>query len=211
MHDDDMEKNMFKDRTFQWWNPFAWADAVLQVLGAILHKIFAFFGMLSPPRTDGHENIQVADVEAAEKEAREALAAVDEIEAEMSPAQVVHAYCSATEDSRKTMDLSKLSVEQQDWLMRLSDAELVMLGVSGEAACGWSVEARKLIVSRSKLRPAELETAPGILAIPEPMAEDEKREALMEFLKDRHGELYLASGAANPDPKFVPRSDATLH
>jgi nucleotide-binding universal stress UspA family protein len=200
-----------KDKTFQWWNPLAWVDAILQVIGAIFRSICEFLGLLSPPPTDRHENIQVADVDAAEKDAREAQTAVDEIVADMTPAQIVHAYCRATEEVRKTMDLAKLSIDQQDWLMRLSDADLVMLGESGEAACGRSVMARKVMVSRSKLRIPEMETAPQVLATPEPMSEDEKREFMLELMKDRHSELFLASGAANTNPKFVPRSGATLH
>jgi hypothetical protein len=72
------------------------------------------------------------------------------------------------------------------------------------------------MVNRAKLRPAEMETAPKILKIPgaepivEEMSEDEKREYLRDFFADRHGELVLASGAANPDPKFTPRG-ATVH
>ncbi len=206
---------MFKDK-FQWWNPFSWLEAVMQTIGGILHRIFAFFGMMSPPSTGGHENVQVADVEDAEKVAREAQEAIDVIVADMSPAQVVHAYCTASEDARKAIDLTKLSVKQQDWLLRLSDADLAMLGRSGEAACGRSVEARKLILNRQRLRPAETDAAPQVLEIPgaEPIAddmtEDEKRERLREFFADRHSELFLAAGIPNLDPKFTPRG-ATVH
>jgi hypothetical protein len=200
---------MNKTKQIQWWNPFAW-------LGAVLRSIFAFFGMMSTPSTGGHENLQVADVEDAEKVAREAQEAIDVILTDMSPAQVVHAYCTAPEDARKAIDLTKLSVDQQDWLLRLSDADLAMLGRSGEAACGRSVEARKLMLNRQRLRPSETEAAPQVLKIPgaEPivdlMTEDQKREQVREFFADRHGELFLAPGIPNLDPKFTPRS-ATVH
>lgn len=206
---------MFMNK-FQWWNPFSWLEAFMQTIGGILHRIFAFLGMMSPPSTGGHENVQVADVEDAEKVAREAQEAIDEILADMTPAQIVHAYCTASEDARKAIDLTKLSVDQQDWLLRLSDADLVMLGKSGEAACGRSVEARKLMFNRQKLRPAETEAAARVLKIPgaepivEEMSEDEKREYLRDFFADRHAELFLPSGAPNTDPKFTPRS-ATVH
>ena len=198
-----------KTTQIQWWNPFAW-------FGAILQSILAFFGMLPHPRTDGHESILPADVADAEKDARKAQEAIDTIMADMTPAQIVHSYCTASEEVRKTMDLGKLTTEQQDWLMRLSDADLVMLGNSGEAACKRSVEARKLMVSRTKLRPAEMETAPRILKIPEAepiveeMSEDGRKEWLREFFADRHAELFTPSGLPNTDPKFAPRS-ATLH
>ncbi|KQZ55145.1 hypothetical protein ASD54_07665 [Rhizobium sp. Root149] len=206
---------MFKDK-FQWWNPFSWLEAVMQTIGGILHRIFAFFGMMSPPSTGGHENVQVADVDDAEKVAREAQEAIDAIVADMSLAQVVHAYCTASEDARKAIDLTKLSVDQQDWLLRLSDADLAMLGRSGEAACGRSVEVCKLMLNRQRLRSDEIEAAPQVLSIPgaEPtvdeMTQDEKREHLREFFADRHGELFLASGISNLDPKFTP-GGATVH
>ena len=200
---------MNKTKQIQWWNPFAW-------FGAILQSILAFFGMVPPPRTDGHENLQVADVEGAEKDARKEQEAIDEIIADLTPGQIVHAYCTASEEARKTIDLSALTVEQQDWLMRLSDADLVMLGKSGEAACRRSVEAGKLMVNRAKLRPAEMETAPQVLKIPgadpivEEMSEDERKDYLQKFFAARHSELFLPSGAPNTDPKFTPRS-ATVH
>jgi hypothetical protein len=190
---------MNKTKQIQWWNPFAW-------FGAILQSILAFFGMLPHPRTDGHENLQVADVETAEKDARKEQEAIDEIIADMTPAQIVHAFCRATVDARKGIDLTKLTDDQQDWLLRLSDADLIMLGESGEDACRRSVEAGKLMVSKAKLRPTEMESAPQILTIPEPMDEDEKRQ----FLKDRYDELFMAPGVPNMNPKFTPRN-ATLH
>ncbi len=207
---------MNKTKQLQWWNPFSWIEAILQTVGAVLRDIFALFGMMSSPPTSGHENIQMDDVSAAEKDARKEQEAIDEIFADMTPAQIVHAYCTTSEDARKTIDLSPLTVEQQDWLMRLSDADLVMLGKSGEAACKRSVEAGKLLVNRAKLRQAQSEAAQRILRIPgaepivEQMSEDDKREYLREFIADRHAELYLRSGAPNMDPKFTPHS-ATLH
>lgn len=203
------------NKQFQWWKPLAWIDAILQSIGGILHRMFAFLGMMSPPSTSGHANIQAADVSDAEKVARETQEAIDEILADMTPAQIVHAYCTASEKARKTIDLSKLSVDQQDWLLRLSDADLTMLGGSGEAACGRSVEACQLMLNRQRLRPSETVSAPRVLKIPgepivEEMTEDEKRERLREVIADRHSELFLASGAVNPEPKFTPRG-ATVH
>ncbi|MGV2052832.1 hypothetical protein ACQZ48_22410 [Agrobacterium sp. 22-209-1] len=205
---------MFKN--FQWWNPLSWLGSILNSIGAFLHLLGVSFGLIPPPPTDGHENIQTTDVVTAEQDARRQQEATDDINANMTPAQVVHAYCTASEESRKTVNLAPLSMEQQDWLMRLSDADLVMLGESGETACRRSVEARKLLVNRAKLRPADVETAPKILKIPgaapivDEMSEDEKREYHREFFADRHAELFLSSGAPNTNPKFTPPS-ATLH
>lgn len=206
---------MKKKKQFQWWNPISWVDAVLQILGAVLNSIFRFFGLGPLPRTEGHDNLQVEDVIDAENEARRAQEAIDTIAADMTPAQVVHAYCTVTEEARKTMDLGKLTAEQQDWLLSLSDADLVMLGQSGESACKQSVEAGRLVFHRAKLRPVETEAAPRVLKIPatapivEEMSEGEKREYLREFIAERHAELFMHSCATNTNPKFTPR--ATLH
>jgi hypothetical protein len=205
-----MKKNM----QFHWWNPISWIDAVLQIFGAVLNSIFHFFGLVPPPRTDGYENVQVADVNDAAKEAKAAQEAIDTIDAHMTPGQVVHAYCTAAVEARKTMDLGKLTTKQQNWLLSLPDADLIMLGQSGAAACKQSVEACELVLNRAKLRPAVAQAAPQVLKIPgaasivEEMSEDEKREYLREFIADRHAELFMASGSANPNPKSLPR---TLH
>lgn len=199
---------MSGDNKFQWWHPLGWADLILQTLGAVFRSILEFFGMLSPPPTGRHENIQIADVEAEEKIAREQQVAIDHLQSEMTPAQIVHAYCRAIEDERRLMDLSRLSVEQQDWLMRLSDAQLVMLGESGEAACGRSVEALKIMVSKSKLRAPEIKTA-GVLLIPKdmPMTDDQKREAI----EDRIDELFPGLRIPHMNPKCRPAGSSALH
>ncbi|UXT22535.1 hypothetical protein FY140_17615 [Agrobacterium tumefaciens] len=197
------------NKTFPWWNPLGWVDMILQALGAMLHSILAFFGMLAPPSTDGHQNIQIADVEAEKKTAEEQQAAVDHLQNEMTPAEIVHAYCKATEDERRLMNLEKLSAAQQDWLMRLSDRDLVMLGASGEDACGRSVEALRLMVSKSKLRTPEIEAAPVVLPIPSTMQmTDEQKE---EFVRDRFNELFYSLSAANMNPKVTPGARATVH
>lgn len=200
---------MNKDKTFPWWNPLGWVDMILQAIGAILHSILAFFGMLSPPSTDGHQNIQIADVEVEKKTAEEQQAAVDHLHREMTPAQLVHAYCSATEGDRRLMNLEKLSMEQQDWLMRQSDRDLVLLGASGEAACGRSVEALKLMVSKSKLRTPEIETTPVVLPIPSNMSmtEEQKREAV----EDRIDELFPGLRMPHMNPKCRPACSTALH
>jgi len=200
---------MSGDNKFQWWNPLGWVDMMLQMVGAVLRSILQLFGMLAPPRTDGHQNIQVTDVEVEKKTAEEQQAAIDHLQNEMTPAQIVRAYCRATEDERRLMNLEKLSVEQQDWLMRLSDAQLVMLGESGEAACGRSVEARQVKVTKAKLRAPEVEVVPVVLPIPQNMAMTEEQKE--EIIRDRFNELRYSLSAANSNPKFTPRDRPTVH
>lgn len=200
---------MNKDKTFPWRNPLTWVDLILKAVGAIFRSILEFFGMLAPPRTDQHENIQLADVEAEKKTAEEQRAAVDHLDREMTPAQMVYAYCRATEDERRLMNLEKLTPEQQDWLMRLSDAQLVMLGESGEAACGRSVEALKLMVSKSKLRVPEAEAAPVILPIQMDLVITEEQK--QQFVEDRFDELLPGLRMAHSNPKCRPASSTALH
>ncbi|MBY5475728.1 hypothetical protein HFO84_00080 [Rhizobium leguminosarum] len=200
---------MNKDTTFPWWNPLGWVDMILQVIGAVFRTILEFFGMLTPPPTDQHENIQLADVDDEKKTAEEQQAAIDHFDREMTPAQLVHAYCKATEDERRLMNLEKLSVEQQDWLMRLSDRDLVLLGASGEAACGRSVESMQLMVTKSKLRVSETEAAPMVLPIPKemPMTEEQKQQ----FVEERIDELFPGLRLPNMNPKCRPASSTALH
>lgn len=200
---------MNKDNKFLWWNPFHWIELVLQVVGAIFRQILEFFGMLAPPQTDQHQNIQLADVEDEKKTAEEQQAAIDHLHREMTPAQLVLAYCRATEDDRRMMNLEKLSVEQQDWLMRLSDRELVLLGASGEPACGRSVEAMKIMVSRSKLKAPELETERMVMPIPKdrPMTEEQKQQ----FVEDRFDELFPGLRKAQANPKCRPAGSVAIH
>ncbi|MBX5021162.1 hypothetical protein [Rhizobium lentis] len=200
---------MNKDKTFPWWNPLTWVDLILQAVGAIFRSILEFFGMLAPPRTDQHENIQLADVEAEKKTAEERQAAVDHLDREMTPAQMVYAYCRATEDERRLMNLEKLTPEQQDWLMRLSDRDLVLLGASGKAACTRSVEALRLMVSTSKLRAPEMEADPVALPIPKDMSMTEEQK--QQFIEDRFDELFPGLRMAHANPKCRPSSSTALH
>ncbi len=200
---------MNKDKTFPWWNPLGWFDMILQMVGAIFRGILEFFGMLSPPPTDQHEDIQLADVEAEKKTAEEQQEVVDHLNHEMTPAQIVHAYCRATEEDRRLMNLENLSVEQQDWLLRLPDAQLVMLGESGEAACSRSVEALKFTVSKSKLRAPEIETAPPILPITTDMRMSEVQK--QQFVEDRFDALFPGFRMAHAYPKCRPVSRTAIH
>ncbi|AVA22002.1 hypothetical protein [Rhizobium sp. NXC24] len=183
-------------------NPLEWLNAAIGLLAVVFGPLLRWLGMLTPPRAEGFENIQKEDVDDAKKLAEEQEAAVDAITREMSPAEVVRAYASADAAGRATMDLSALDMEEQDWLLRLSDEDLDKLGMSTPSGCARSLEAKEVLPSYPKAAP-EMET-PEIYAIP---SDEENEEAKREFISARFRELFLVPGIPNPNPKFV----STLH
>lgn len=76
----------------------------------------------------------------------------------------------------------------------------------GEAACGRSVDALKVMVSKRRMNAAEIEKAPEILPIPKvmPMTDEEKED----FVRDRYNEVIYA--LANSNAKTT-TSRTTLH
>lgn len=184
-------------------NPLEWISAAFQLLAAVFGPLLRWLGMLTPPSTDGFQNIQKEDVDDAKKLAVEQEAAVDAIAREMSPAEVVRAYAWADAAARAGMDLSALDIAQQDWLLRLSEEDLAKLGMSTTSACARSLEAKTVLPTYAKTRP-EAE-APEIYQIP---SADEIEEMKRDFVAARFRELFLAPGVSNPNPLYVP---ATVH
>lgn len=184
-------------------NPLEWLNAAFQFLTAVLGPLLRWLGMLTPPSTEGFENLTTADVDDAKKFADETEAAVDAIVREMSPAEVVRAYARADAAGRASMDLSALDLDQQDWLMRLSDEDLDMLGMSTRSACARSLEAKAVLPTYAKAKP-ETEMAEILRTPTDEEIEDMKRE----FVAARFRELFLAPGVANPNPRYAP---TTVH
>lgn len=189
-----------------WWslvNPLEWIQAALQLLAAIFAPLLRWLGMLAPPSTEGFENIQRPDIDDAKRLAEEQEAAVDVLVREMSPADVARAYAKADAADRAVMDLSALGVEEQDWLLRLSDEDLSKLAMLTTNGCARSLE-RKEVLPMYRKPPAEVE-APEVLQTP---SAEEIEEMKREFVSARFRELFLAPGVANPNPRYVPE---TLH
>ncbi|CUW93602.1 hypothetical protein [Agrobacterium genomosp. 2] len=183
-------------------NPLEWIHAAFALLAWLMGPILRFFGMMPPPRTDGFQNIQKSDVDEAAEQAKRTEEAVDAILKEMSPAEVVKAYAKADADTRSTMDLSVLDLEGQDWLLNLSKEDLDLLGMSTEAACARSLEAREVRPAYPKPRP-ETE-APEILSVPSAEDTDEwKRQQIAERFRQVQQELWLSPGVPNPKPKHA--------
>jgi hypothetical protein len=178
-------------------NPFFWLSGAVSFLGWIFGPILRWFGYLSPPDTDGFQNLSHADVDDAQRLAKEKEAAIDELQRQLSPAEVVRAYAQADAAGRATMDLSALRLEEQDWLLRLSDEDLTMLGMSTTSGCARSLEQRS-VLPIYKPQP-ETET-PRILVIP---GEEDEEQAKRDFVSARFKELFYAPGIPNPRPRFV--------
>ncbi|MBX5111938.1 hypothetical protein HJB51_28835 [Rhizobium lentis] len=184
-------------------NPLDWIQAAFTLLAAIFAPFLRWLGMLTPPSTEGFQNITKADVDDAAKLATEQEAAVDTLVRAMSPTEVVRAYARADAAGRVEMDLSVLDLAQQDWLLRLSDEDLAKLGMSTTAACARSLEAKAVLPTYAKAKP-ETEMAEILRTPTDEEIEDMKRE----FVAARFRELFHAPGVPNPDPRFVP---ATVH
>ncbi len=178
-------------------NPFTW-------LAALFEPILRFLGLMPHPRTDGFDNIQPADVEDAAEQATRTEEAVDAIMQQMSPAEVVKAYASASPEDRALMDLSALDAEGEDWLHNLNENDLMLLSMSTTAGCARSLEAKAM--KPIYPRPAAETEEADILTIPAPIDEEEEKRA---FVAARFKELFLAPGVANTNPRYVPAG--TIH
>jgi len=188
-------------------NPLEWFQAALQLLAVVFGPLLRWLGMLTPPQTDGFQNIQKEDVDDAKQLAEQQEAAVDTIVREMSPADVVRAYARADVAGRAEMDLRVLDDAQQDWLLRLSEEDLAKLAMSTTGACGRSLEAKEVRPSYAKMKP-EAE-APEILSAPSAVDEEEwKREQIAALFRQVQRELFHAPGVPNLQPKHTP---TTLH
>lgn len=196
-----MEKK--KKSAWAMLNPLEWFQAALQLLAAVFGPLLRWLGMLTPPRTDGFENLTKADVDDAKQLAEQQEAAVDTLVREMSPADVVRAYARADVAGRTEMDLQALDDAQKDWLLRLSEEDLAKLGMSTASACARSMQAGKVLPSYAKTRP-EAE-APEILKTP---SAEEIEEMNREFVAARFRELFHAPGVPNTNPRYTP---ATVH
>ncbi len=188
-------------------NPLEWLSAALQLLAAVFGPLLRWLGMLTPPSTDGFQNIQKEDVEDAAKLAAEQESTVDTLVREMSPADVVRAYARADVAGRAEMDLSALDLAQQDWLLRLSEEDLDKLGMSTAGACARSLEAMEVRPAYAKTKP-ETKTA-EIYQIPTADDEEEwKRQQIAALYRQVQRELFHAPGVPNLHPKHI---RATLH
>lgn len=185
-----MKKEKPKKSLWNLLNPVTWLDAALGLLVAIFAPILRLFGRMPPSDTEGFENIQTTDVDDADRLAKQQQAAAD-------------AMARAGAAGRATMDLSVLDVAEQDWLLRLSDDDLVKLSMSTTAACARSLKARSVKPAYARPKP-EVE-APEILKIP---SAEEIEEAKRQVVAARFRELVLTPGTSNTNAY---RAADTLH
>ncbi|WP_142627955.1 hypothetical protein [Rhizobium sp. P007] len=188
-------------------NPLEWLAGLFQVLAALFGPLLKWMGMLTPPSTQGFDNLTKGDVDDAKQLAEQQEAAVDTLIREMSPAEVVRAYARADAAGRAEMNLQVLDLAQQDWLLRLSEDDLAKLGMSTTGACARSLEAGEVLPSYAKAKP-ETKTA-EIYQIPAVEDEEEwKRQQIAALFRQVQRELFHAPGVPNLQPKHTP---TTLH
>lgn len=190
---------MTNKQIWSWLNPLSWLNGIFSFLGWIFGPLLRALGYFPHPDTEGFENLSRENVDEAAKLAAEKEAAVDALQRQMSPAEVIWAYAKADAAGRAAMDLSTLRIEEQDWLLRLSDEDLAKLSMSTMSGCARSLEERRVLPIYAK-RSAEKET-PEIIAIP---SEDDIEKMKRDIISARFRELHLAPGIANPYPKFLP-------
>ena len=163
----------------KWWNPVSWMQYALEgvwsILSGIWTAILGIFGIHPTAPGGAHEDIKLGDVDDAAAAEADKQALADLMTAEMTPVDVVLAYASAGLMDRPTVDLGKLTPQQQDWLVSLSEGDLALLSASGHPSCEMSLKALKAIPYLTKLR---AETAPD--KAPEPIILQTKEELIRE-------------------------------
>lgn len=189
-------------------NPLEWINTAFAMLAWIMGPIMRWLGLVPPPRTDGFQNIQKSDVDEASEQAQRTEEAVDAIVRQMSPADVVKAYASASPEGRAEMDLNALDTDGVDWLLGLSEDDLTLLAMSTTAGCARSLEAREVKPKYS--RPVNESETPETLTIPSVVDEDEwRKQQISARYRQVQRELGLSTGIPTLEPKHVPRP--TLH
>lgn len=183
-----------KKSQWAWVNPLAWIEAIATTLLSMLGALLRLFGAMPPPSVEGFQNIQSADVAAAAEHAIANETGSDEAVHRMTPAEVVHAFARATGDERATLDLGNLTLADQDWLLALSDADLLLLGQSGIPACRRSLRRHCVVPSFEGLRRPE-PSAPRVAEIPDECGDDEWKK---QFISARYRELL--SSPRKPEP-----------
>ncbi|ASP98479.1 hypothetical protein CN065_13885 [Sinorhizobium meliloti] len=176
-------------------NPLTW-------LSAIFGPLLRLLGLMPPPNTEGFQNIDKTDVEDAERAARETEKAIDAIMKDMSPAAIVKAYASASQEERAEMDLSALDAKGVDWLLSLSDDDLTLLSMSTTAGCARSLETRAMKPIYARPQP-ETATAEILAIATASDIEDKKRMLVAERFRQVQRELWLSPGVPNPKPQHA--------
>lgn len=185
-----------KTSTWNWLNPLLWLQQIYTFFASLVTDILKLFGLVPPPATNGFADIQTEDVENAAAGAVEKEAMADALLQQLCPDEIVHAYTLATEDQRAAMDLGKLSAREQDWLLGLSEADLVLLGASGIAACARSLRDCAVVISARRLRSDGIGTSDQDYAS---RSDDEDREAgNMAYISARFRELMSAPAGTDP-------------
>lgn len=197
---------MTKTQKWAWANPLTWMEAIATVLLSILSAISRLFGLSPAPSTEGFENIQSTDVENAAERAVAKETVQDEAISQMTPAEVLHAYATATEDARATMDFGNLVTADQDWILALSDVDLVLLGAGGIPACARALKQRCVSQGTQRLRKQE-RIAPQTVVIKE-QNDDDHEENNRAYVRARFRDLL--SSRPGPD-QHLQSAHISLH
>ncbi|URK87488.1 hypothetical protein LP421_05205 [Rhizobium sp. RCAM05350] len=171
-------------------NPWTWFEfmmsAVIGISRGLWEGLLSLVGVYPQVPRNAHENIQAVDVADAYTEEAEKQSGNDAAGSGLQESpDVVLAYARAGNEERALMDLGKLSTSELDWLLGLTDRDLILLAASGSAACARSLTAGMVIPSLPRPRRERLpEAPPAVLKVPNA---DYVRERFMMSLCGSYG------------------------
>ncbi|MDQ0320783.1 hypothetical protein QO002_002921 [Pararhizobium capsulatum DSM 1112] len=179
----------------KFWEPWKWFElAMSKVLGILLglwQALLSLVGIHPKAPRGTHQDIKSVDVADAYLDEAEHQAGTDAALSGLQEApDVVLAYARASVTERVSMDLGKLSATEQDWLLRLTDRDLILLSASGRAACARSLQYMIVIPSLPRAKREKLpEELPTVLHVP--TDEDHVRERFMMSVRSGGHALAL--------------------
>ncbi len=175
-------------------NPVWYLNGFTALLYDVFGPLLRWLGLMKSEPPIPHDNTSVDDVAVAAQEAAARQEVLEDLGKQITAVELVRAYAKADAEDRPGMDLSALTVQQQDWLLSRSDVDLVFLANETETGLERSLEA--LQVFRWKPRRPAAEPAPVLSTAP--MTDQEKAD----FISARYRELRLLDGSPNPKPQY---------
>jgi len=179
----------------QWWNPIAWLAEITRTVLSVINGILGFFGIRLPQPAAQWEAIRPDDVKAAYEAAAAAETRPQTLEPSVdAKVAAFQRYVDAPTEDRPAVDLSVFSVDEQDFVLGLSEADLKKLQAEGQFGAMAAIILCRVPEQKTDHSP-KTETAPEL---PEPSHAELIRERFLHFVRRRPEE-------AAPDSDFTPQ------
>ncbi|TBY57961.1 hypothetical protein E0H39_29530 [Rhizobium leguminosarum bv. viciae] len=141
-----------KDSTRAWWHPLTWFGAIWEVFTSVIGGILRLFGIEMPTPRPQHENLMPEDVDRAYNDAAAAEALPHSFEPTDQRVHEFIRYVNSTVEERAVFDLQDFSPEQQDFMIGLTEDDVVELrrrgpvgqiqaALLGRLPAGWEMQA----------------------------------------------------------------------